>query len=45
MYTVYSIKAYEFRSKLSNLEDDFGCLFFYIDINSMGGGKLKVFTM
>ena len=40
VHTVYSIKAYKFRSKLmkfSNLEDDFGCLFFYIDIYSMAG--------
>ena len=38
VHTVYSIKAYQFRSKLikfSKLEDDFGCLFFYIDIYSM----------
>ena len=34
----YSIKAYELQSKLMkfpNLEDDFGCLFFYKDIYSM----------
>ena len=31
------VKTHEF----SNLEDDFGCLFFYIDIYSMGNSKRK----
>ena len=38
VHTVYSIKAYKFQSKtheILQLEDDLGCLVFYIVIYSM----------